>query len=147
MPLHVVQANATMSKPSCCNSGSSLASSKYSCTALEPGASDVFTHGLRLKPRAFALRASSPAAITLRGLLVFVHDVIAAIITAPSGILPGTSSHLPAMPRSAKADVGKRLCGLEGPAMLRPTDDRSNFSTRSYCAVVNASAHKPVCFA
>ena len=109
MPLHVVQAKATMPKPSCSSSVSSFASSRYSCTAFEPGASDDFTHGLRVRPRAFALRASNPAAMTLRGLLVLVQLVIAAMITAPSGIRPGTSSHLPAMPRAARSDVGRRL--------------------------------------
>src|SRR5690606_36373778 len=109
--------------------------------------SDVLTHGLRVRPRAFALRASKPAAMTLRGLLVLVQLVMAAMITAPSGIWPGTSSHLPAMPRAARSVVGRRLCGLEGPAMLRTTEDRSNLSTRSYSAVFRLSAHSPVCFA
>jgi hypothetical protein len=34
-------------------------------------------------------------------------------------------------------------CGLDGPAMLRTTVDRSNSSTRSYSAVASASAHRP----
>jgi hypothetical protein len=55
-------------------SGSSFASSRYSCTASIPGASEDFTQGLRVRPLAFALRASRPAAITLRGLLVLVQD-------------------------------------------------------------------------
>ena len=91
MPLQVVHANATTPNPSCSSSVVSFASSRYSATALEPGASELFTHGLRLRPSRFALRASSPAAITLRGLLVLVQLVIAAMITAPSGILPGSS--------------------------------------------------------
>ena len=86
MPLHEVQANATTSKPSACSSGSRPASSRYSCTVFEPGASEVFTHGLRTSPRAFAFRARSPAAIMLRGFEVLVQLVIAAMITAPSGI-------------------------------------------------------------
>ncbi|MNN28011.1 hypothetical protein D3C81_1415660 [compost metagenome] len=147
MPLQVVQAKATMPKPSCSNSFSSPASSRYSCTALEPGASDDLTHGLRARPSLLALRASRPAAITLRGLLVLVQLVIAAMITAPSGICPGTSSQAPAMPLAANSLVATRACGLDGPAMLRTTLDRSKFSTRSYSAVANASAHKPVVLA
>ena len=86
MPLQVVQAKPTMPKPSCSNSLSKSASSRYSCTALEPGAREDLTHGLRVSPRALALRASNAAAMTLRGLLVLVQLVIAAMITAPSGI-------------------------------------------------------------
>ncbi len=90
--------------------------------------------------------------MTLRGLLVLVQLVIAAMITAPSGIRPSASCArgpaMPvAMPRSASADVGRRLCGLDGPAMLRTTVDRSNASVRSYCALFKASAHRPACFA
>ena len=59
MPLQVVQAKATMPKPSCSNSPSRFASSRYSCTALEPGAKEDLTQGLRVRPRALALRASS----------------------------------------------------------------------------------------
>ncbi len=119
MPLQVVQAKPTMPKPSCSSSDSSLASSRYSCTVLEPGASEVLTQGLRVRPRALALRASRPAAITLRGLLVLVQLVIAAMITAPSGIRPGFVFHLarrcraPPVRRSARADAGsmaRRCC-------------------------------------
>src|SRR5690606_13448869 len=106
-----------------------------SCTALEPGASDDLTQGLRVRPRALALRASSPAAITLRGLLVLVQLVMAAMMTAPSGIRPGSFSTTPEMPRSASSAVGTRRCGFDGPAILRVTEDRSNFRTRSYWAV------------
>ena len=86
MPLQVVQANATMPNPSFSSSARSLASLRYSSTVFEPGASEDFTQGLRVSPRAFALRARRPAAMTLRGLLVLVQLVMAAMITAPSGI-------------------------------------------------------------
>ncbi len=131
MPLQVVQANATTSKPSCCSSGSSSASSRYIFTVLEPGARDDFTHGLRIRPSRLALRAIRPAAIMLRGLLVLVQEVMAAMITAPSGISPSFSSQAPATPRAARSDAGSSACGLDGPARLRPTEDRSNRSTRS----------------
>src|SRR5690606_35554400 len=123
------------------------ASSRYRCTAREPGASEVLTQGLRTRPSALALRASRPAAITLRGLLVLVQLVMAAMITAPSGIWPGTSCHGPAMPRAARSVVAPRLCGLLGPAMLRTTEDKSERSTRSYSALRRLSAHSPACLA
>ncbi|MCY1234408.1 hypothetical protein D9M72_469900 [compost metagenome] len=116
-------------------------------TAFEPGASEVLTHGLRARPTRLALRASRPAAITLRGLLVLVQLVMAAMITAPSGIWPGTSSHGAAMPRAARSAVATRACGFDGPAMLRTTLDRSNCSTRSYTTSASVSAHRPACFA
>ena len=52
-------------------------------TTREPGASDVFTHGLVSRPASIALRASSPAASITLGFEVFVQDVIAAITTLP----------------------------------------------------------------
>ena len=41
------------------------------------------THGLRCRPFSTAFLASSPAPIITDGLDVLVHDVIAAIVTAP----------------------------------------------------------------
>jgi len=55
-------------------------------TTRDPGASDVFTHGLRDKPFATAFRANNPAPIMTEGLLVLVQLVIAAMTTAPSVI-------------------------------------------------------------
>src|SRR5262249_27933538 len=52
-------------------------------TTLEPGASVVFTHGLRVRPASTALRASNAAPTMTNGLDVFVHEVIAAITTEP----------------------------------------------------------------
>ncbi len=67
----------------------------------EPGANDDFTQGLRTKPSSFALRANKPAATVLRGLEVLVHEVIAAIMIAPSGIKPSERfSTTPAIPFS-----------------------------------------------
>ena len=56
---------------------------------------------------------------------MLVQLVMAAMITAPSGICPGTSSHCPEMPLAARSDTATRACGLLGPAMLRTTDDLS----------------------
>ena len=52
-------------------------------TTFEPGASEVFTHGLTVRPRSTAFLASRPAPIITDGLEVFVHEVIAAITTWP----------------------------------------------------------------
>src|SRR5439155_12299497 len=52
-------------------------------TTLEPGASVVFTHGLLASPLSTALRASRAAPIITCGLDVLVHEVIAAMTTAP----------------------------------------------------------------
>ena len=147
MPLQVVQAKPTIPKPNCSNSGNNFESSRYSCTAFEPGAKDVFTHSLRVKPSLFALRANKPAATTFRGLLVLVQLVIAAMITAPSGIWPSLFSTTPLMPFSAKSVVETRRWGFDGPAILRPTLDKSKVNTRSYSAPFKSSAHRPVCLA
>src|SRR5450830_89223 len=103
IPLQEVQASATTPNPSFSRSVIKPASSRYMVTAFDPGASDDFTHGLRVRPRRFALRANRAAAITLRG--------------------------------------------LEVPAILRTTVDKSNFSTRSYSALTKVSDHKPAVFA
>src|SRR5690606_35396988 len=57
--------------------------SRYSVTTFEPGARDVLTQGLGLRPRALALRASNPAAIMTDGLDVLVQEVMAAMTTLP----------------------------------------------------------------
>ncbi len=147
IPLQVVQAKPTIPKPNCSSSPSKLESCRYSSATLEPGAKEVFTQGLRSRPILLALRAIKAAAITLRGLLVLVQLVMAAIITAPSGIKPSSFSHAPAMPLAAKSLVETSACGLEGPAMLRPTLDKSKVSTRSYSTSFKSSAHKPVTLA
>ena len=62
----------------------SPAEARYVVTARDPGARLVFTVGPTVRPRATALRASSPAPTMTVGLDVFVHDVIAAIATDPT---------------------------------------------------------------
>ena len=152
IPLQVVQANATIPKPSFSSSGSRPASFKYSSATFEPGANEDFTQGLRTKPSSLAFFATKPAATTLRGFEVLVQEVIAAIITAPSGIKPCSSSALAAakflaMPLAARSAVETRACGFDGPAMLRPTLERSKLNTRSYSASFRVSAHRPVSLA
>ena len=113
MPLQVVQAYATIPKPNFSSSGSKPASSRYSFATLEPGAKEVFTQGFRIKPSSLAFLATRAAATTLRGFEVLVQDVIAAIMTAPSGICPSASCALAAssptaIPRDSNSVVGKR---------------------------------------
>src|SRR3954452_19299132 len=55
-------------------------------TTFDPGASVVLTHGLRCRPFSTAFFASSAAPTMTDGLDVLVHDVIAAIATAPWSI-------------------------------------------------------------
>ena len=55
-------------------------------TTLEPGASVVFTHGLRFSPRSTAFLATSAAATITDGLEVLVQEVMAAMATAPWSI-------------------------------------------------------------
>src|SRR5260370_29559992 len=52
-------------------------------TTLDPGASVVFTQGLRFRPLSTAFLASSAAPTMTEGLDVFVHEVMAAITTLP----------------------------------------------------------------
>ena len=152
IPLHVVQAKPTTSKPISCNSDIKPASSRYILTVLEPGANDDLTQGLRSRPFSLALRATRPAATILRGLEVLVQLVIAAIMTAPSGIMPsfGSGSFCSgawAIPLATKSVVDTRACGRDGPAKLRTTADKSNSRTRAYSAFSMPSAHRPTCLA
>src|SRR5690554_1995629 len=135
MPLQVVQAKPTIPKPSFSISASKPDSCKYISATLEPGANEVFTQGLRTKPNSLAFLATKPAATTLLGLEVLVQEVIAANNTAPSGIRPwdscsNASAKPPLMPSDARSVVDTRACGVEGPAMVRTTDDKSNSRTR-----------------
>lgn len=75
-------------------------------TTWDPGASDVFTHGLRVRPFSTAFLASSAAPTITYGLDVLVQDVIAATATCPwsiSNVVP--SSRV----------TGTRLCGRLAP--------------------------------
>src|SRR5436309_918689 len=52
-------------------------------TTLEPGAREVFTHGFCWSPASTAFFARSAAATITQGFDVLVHEVIAAMTTAP----------------------------------------------------------------
>src|SRR4051794_10814473 len=83
-------------------------------TTLEPGASDVFTHGFTDSPRSTAFFASSAAPTITDGFDVLVHDVIAAMTTAPwssSNSVPSpsvTTTGSLGRPASAGAALGTR---------------------------------------
>src|SRR6266849_219829 len=144
LPMQVVQPNATRLKPSLSRSVCSPDLFRYSATTCEPGASEVLTQGLTVKPLAAALRARSPAPIMTLGLEVLVHDVMAAITTSPwprSWLRPGTGTRLPIsapLPNSRSIDCAKpaftslsatRSCGRLGPASDGSTDESSSLST------------------
>ena len=52
-------------------------------TTIEPGASEVFTHGGTVSPFSTAFLASNPAATSTDGFEVLVQLVMAAITTLP----------------------------------------------------------------
>jgi len=82
--MQVVQPYPTTLNPSAFSASMSPALWKYSVATLDPGASEVFTHGFVASPLSTAFFASSPAASITLGLDVLVQLVIAAITTAPS---------------------------------------------------------------
>jgi hypothetical protein len=88
-------------------------------TTLEPGASEVLTHGLRVRPRSRALRATRPAATITSGLEVLVHEVIAAITTSPWSRVKRAPSYSTTVPLSA----GAASSGSAGPpsSTISPT--------------------------
>ena len=82
-------------------------------TTREPGARLVLTHGCDSRPRSTALRASRPAATITDGLEVLVHDVMAAMTTAPWSISTSASSTaVDAMPPSGTRSLPRRRAGL-----------------------------------
>src|SRR5687767_8708265 len=82
-PMQVVQPYPTRLNWSWFRYLSSPERSRYSVTTVEPGASEVLTHGWRLRPRSTAFLATRPAASMTEGFEVLVQLVIAAITTWP----------------------------------------------------------------
>src|SRR5579875_2247878 len=90
-------------------------------TTREPGAREVFTHGLGASPRSAAFLARSAAAIITSGLEVLVQEVIAAITTAPwpiSAWRPSSSRIVTVRRAQAGAPAA---AGMPGPAGLSPS--------------------------
>src|SRR5580700_6706339 len=144
LPMQVVQPNATRLKPSLSRSVCKPDLFRYSATTCEPGASEVLTQGLTVRPLAAALRAKSPAPIMTLGFEVLVQDVMAAITTSPwprSWSRPSTGSRLAnsaPLPNSLSSEAAKlclrsfsatRSCGRLGPASDGSTCDNSSLST------------------
>jgi hypothetical protein len=66
-------------------------------TTCEPGASEVLTQGLGLRPSSSAFLATRPAATRTPGFDVLVQEVIAAMVTSPSPMvksLPSTGTRV-----------------------------------------------------
>ena len=77
---------------------------------MEPGASVVLTHGLLVSPFSTAFLASRAAPIITEGFEVLVHDVIAAIATAPwstSNLVPSLERDLDRVARAATVGRGR----------------------------------------
>src|SRR5436190_14096072 len=143
LPMQVVQPKPTRLKPSLSRSFCRPDLSRYSATTCEPGASEVFTHGLTVSPAAAALRASRPAPISTLGFEVLVQEVIAAITTSPwprSSGRPSTAKRfdcsiaflyslsIAAAKPSATDGSATRPSGRFGPAIDGTTSARSRAS-------------------
>src|SRR5579875_1083626 len=90
-------------------------------TTFDPGASEVFTHGLRVSPRSTAFLASSAAPTMTEGLDVFVHEVIAAITTEPwSTEVSGPSSSVTRTGRDGRVPAPAATGSEAGNVPARP---------------------------
>ncbi|MNS77482.1 hypothetical protein D3C72_1110640 [compost metagenome] len=101
------------------------------------------TQGLTFMPRAWALRATRPAAIRTDGFEVLVHEVMAAMTTSPSPTVnfwPSTATRPASFtrPKTSVRAVSKagaavvsstRSCGRLGPASDGTTVEMSSSST------------------
>ena len=83
-------------------------------TTFEPGAIEVFTHGLIARPRSTAFLASSAAPSITDGFDVLVHEVMEEITTAPWS----SSNDAP----SARVTVTGRLARPSAPSAAENTD-------------------------
>ncbi len=101
-------------------------------TTVEPGASEVFTQGLRSRPRSTALRASSPAPTITDGLEVLVQLVIAAITTRP-----WSSSKL--VPSSRVTSIASSLVRAESATCEPPRIARRGLPRSSSCSSAGGS--------
>src|SRR5690606_22060399 len=115
-------------------------------TTCEPGAIEVFTHGLTDRPFSTALRASRAAPSITDGFEVLVHDVIEAITTAPwsSSNSPRSSEvtftgwdTLPCAPLAADCTFGAGSPSLAVPGAIGSLagNDSSEASSIDVCGV------------
>src|SRR4051794_25564184 len=101
-------------------------------TTREPGASDVFTHGLVVRPLSTALRARSPAASITDGFDVLVQLVMAATTTwpwsssnrVPSARVTGTPrrARLPCLPAAPPGTGVGPAVASGSPTPVMPSD-------------------------
>src|SRR3954454_3718757 len=96
-------------------------------TTFEPGAREVFTHGLRDRPSSTAFFASSAAPIITDGLDVFVHDLMPAIFRARWSSSPASPVDSVARP------------GLLGRPETSPTIAETGWSAGSSCVAAGGS--------
>src|SRR5882757_9201029 len=88
-------------------------------TTFDPGASVVLTHGLLESPFSTAFLASSAAPIITYGFEVFVHDVIAAMTTAPwSSVIWVPSSNVVVTGLDGRVATSPTLQGIGASAAL-----------------------------
>src|SRR5687768_508146 len=117
-------------------------------TTFEPGASVVFTHGLRDRPFSTAFFASSAAPIITDGFDVLVQDVIAAIATAPWSTSNSAPSRVtlvgllgrPAAPSAAVKCAGAPSVPLPLAAYAGESDAGKDSSPDSSTAECGASS-------
>ncbi|MDT4859414.1 hypothetical protein FQZ97_939220 [compost metagenome] len=120
------------------------------------------TQGLGFRPRAWALRATRPAAISTDGLEVLVQEVMAAMTTSPSprsNFSPSTATRGASVGREktspravAKAGAATvsstRSCGRLGPASDGTTVEMSSSSTSLKIGSSEVSSiHRPCALA
>src|SRR5581483_1550151 len=114
-------------------------------TTLEPGASVVFTQGLRDSPRSTAFLASSAAPTITDGFDVFVHEVMAAITTepwsmavsVPSSRVTGTGFDARG---SASTATGSEAGNVPSTPLSRLTEGTYDGSTSRNAVFASASA-------
>ena len=119
-------------------------------TTVEPGASEVFTQGLRARPRSIALRASRPAPTITLGLEVLVQLVIAAMTTRPwssstvgavlEGDLDRVAAARAATVAAGAADGRPRLAALVVVVLGRRVGGREGLLDRLVAAVAHLLA-------
>src|SRR5664279_4694942 len=89
-------------------------------TTFEPGASVVLTHGLLVRPFSTAFFATRAAPIMTVGFDVFVHEVIAALTTAPWSISTGRPWRVTVVGRLARRPSGLSCGECGSPAAPFP---------------------------
>src|SRR4030043_969509 len=168
LPMQVVHPYPTTLKPSLANGSSKPAFARYSVTTLDPGARLVLTYALIFRPRSYAFLATNPAAIITDGLDVLVHEVIAAITTAPwvsFKVCPfapkftsfASSSSFSSNPPSLTGaesvflkdwwtlDIDTLSCGRFGPARLDSTVFKSSSTMSLYSGAGELSLRNNPC--